>query len=205
MLTKEEIQAQIDILGPWHYCLEMPYGLTTGECSKETIHPKLQKILDSGALSRPIYTKVLDLGANSGQMSFWLVDNKGSLVDAIEYGPKYYLQLEFAIEMKGYKDRVFPLKIDIHLLDTIAVPNQYDLILFLGTLHHIKPDYHLKVLESCRKMLFPGGELIVQTQKDLDVPLMLKQVGFTNIQVLDSKWDDRWAVQALKDPMKIWD
>lgn len=204
MLTEQELREKVKALAPWHFCLEFPYGITTGDCTKETTHDKLQHLLKAGVFSRPVYPNVLDLGANSGQISFWFADNKSSIVDAIEFGPKYFPQLELAVEVKGYSNIINPLKIDLHDLPKVVSENKYDLVLFLGTLHHLKPEKHIEILKACKKALFPGGEIVVQTATNLPVDLMLNEAGFVNTRKLDTHWNDRWAFEAIRDPMKTW-
>lgn len=201
-MDKLELQRKVDELGPWHYCHVLPFGVVTGDCTVEQTHPKLVELLRAGAFTRPTYPQVLDLGANSGIISMWFVDNKNSLVAAVEGGPKYYPQLEFVIDVKGYAGKVIPIYKDITSCN-FGQSNKYDLILFLGTLHHLKPDTHKKILNACLEALLPGGEIVVQTKSDLLVESMLDEIGFLGVRRLSTNWHDRAAWFAFKDPMKV--
>lgn len=195
------IKEEIERLGPWHYA-HVIQGVPTGESNKEETHPKLIELIKVGAFGRKIYPKVLDLGANSGIIAMWFVDNKGSKVDAIEYGAKYYPQLEFAVKHKGYVDKI--TCIHKNIIDGDFGYMEYDLILFLGTLHHIPQEYHLSVLKACHEATLPSGEIVVQTKSDLPVAELLQESGFINIKELKgTSWHDRAAWEAIKDPMKV--
>lgn len=200
MISKEELQKKVKEISPWHYCHLFPYGILTGTSAPDLMQEKLKVIIAEGGLGRPVYPKVLDLGSNSGLISMWMVDNKGSQVDAIEFGPKYYPQLELAVEVKNYRDRINPIYADIHIW---PFPNQkYDIVLFLGTLHHLRPEKRLRIFKGMYKCLLPGGEIIVQTKPDLPVKTLLEKVGFLSVRQF--AWmGDRCAWEAKKDAMKI--
>lgn len=202
-MTKEEIQAQVDALYPWHYNHIFPFGVSTGESQQEAIHPKLAELLRVGAFPRKVYHRVLDLGANSGLISMWFVDNKQSFVVAVEGNERYYDQLELAIKLKDYQTSIRPVFQDITQLN--FGEGEYDLILLLGTLHHIEVKHHLDVLKGCRTALLPAGEIVVQTSTALPVADYLLDAGFVIVQELrGTSWHDRKAWSAMKDPMKIW-
>lgn len=195
------IKQEIDRLSPWHYA-HVIKGIPTGDARVEETHPKLVELINSGCFTRSVYPKVLDLGANSGIISQWFVDNKGSKVDAIEHGTKYYPQLEFVVEHKGYIDKIIP--INKNIIDGNFGYMEFDLVLFLGTLHHISSDYHLDILKSCYESLVPGGETVVQTRSDSPVGKLLQDSKFINIELVQgTSWHDRAAWKAIRDPMKV--
>lgn len=199
--TKETLQRKVDELGPWHYCHKFPFGVVTGTSPPDGIGDKMSRLLQHNAFPRVSYQHVLDLGANSGIIDMWFADHKHSTVTAVEYGPKYYPQLELAVEVKGYSGKVIPLYKDIYTCDFSV--NKYDLILFLGTMHHIKPEKHRDVLVACLDALLPGGEIIVQTKTELPVLELLKDIGYAHYQKLyDFTEGGRSAWKATKDVMK---
>ena len=196
-----DLQQEVDLLGPWHYSFEIK-GARTGDSPPDPLHDKLRRLINAGLFSRPAYEKVLDLGANAGLISEWFVRNKHSKVTAVEYGPKYYKQLEFVIKHKELSEYITPLNEDITNREWEFM--KYDLVLFLGTLHHLKPQIHAKVLERCLYTLVPGGEIVVQTKSEFNVAALLSQTGFIAVQeVPNTNWGDRKAWTAIKDPMKI--
>lgn len=194
------LQKDIDKLAPWHYN-HVIKGVSTGDSLIETTHLKLQELLRLNVFSRKVYPRVLDLGANSGLISQWFVDNKDSKVDAIEYGPKYYKQLEFVIKEKEYEGKIIPIYKDISKGNFGKM--EYDLILYLGTMHHIPKNYHLFTLKECHKTMIPGAEIVVQTHSEILVGELLEQANFINITKLQTIWNDRDAWVAIKDPMKV--
>lgn len=197
-----DIPKRIAELSPWHYNLLIE-GFSTGDSPVETLHPKLIQLLSAGAFSRTIYPFVLDLGSNAGAISFYFVDNKFSKVDAIEGHSRYFEQLKFAVEYKGYTNKVTPVFKDV--CEGNFGTNHYDLVLCLGLLHHLPEDCQLKLLKESRRALVPGGEIVVQTDHEIDVNRLLIVAGFTNIRKLDTDWHDRIAFEAQKDPMKLHD
>lgn len=197
-----DIRAEIERLSPWHYN-HLIEGFSTGESPVEQTHPKLIQLRHAGAFQRTTYPFVLDLGANSGLISFWFVDNTYSQVDAIEFHPRYFEQLKFATEYKGYTNRVVPIFKDV--CEGNFGSSHYDLVLCLGLLHHLPELCQISLLKDCRKTLIPGGEIVVQTDSKIDVNQLLIIAGFTNIRKLNTNWHDRWAFEAQKDPMKLHD
>lgn len=197
-----DVQQRIAELSPWHYNLVIE-GFSTGDSPVEFTHPKLVHLRHAGAFQRKIYPFVLDLGANSGAFSFWFADNTFSKVDAVEGHPRYFEQLEFATEYKGYHEKVIPIFKDV--CQGGFGSNHYDLVLCLGLLHHLPEPCQQNLLKECRRALIPGGEIVVQTDSKIDVNQLLIIAGFTNIRKLPTNWDDRVAYEAQKDPMKLHD
>lgn len=201
-MTRDELVKQVQMLGPWHYCHVLPGGVSTGEAVAETTHPKLVELLRAGAFTQSHYNHVLDLGANSGQIAMWFADNKGAAVTAVEGNDKFFEQLKFVVEVKGYTSRIIPIKADIQRNFKYG-KEIYDLVLILGVLHHLNPARYADVLRSCLKSLKPGGEIVVQTASRIPVDNLLTEVGFVNIRKLDTNWNDRAAWVGMRDPMKI--
>lgn len=200
----QQYKDAVESLGPWHYChVFPPYNISTGDCDQESTHPKLVELLSAGAFKRTVYRQVLDLGANSGLISMWFVDNKRSIVTAVEGNPLYYPQLEFAISAKDYLNTIKPVYMNLH--QPMLGLMMYDLVLFLGTLHHLKPESHVDVLKACGRALKPAGELVVQTDSSLPVEELMEQAGFEDVTRLATNWSDRAAWIATRDPMKVWD
>lgn len=198
-----DLEQKIQEIGPWHYSHILD-GIATGESLIEATHPKLVELLRAKAFLRKVYPRALDLGSNSGLISQWFVQNKGSKVDAIEFHPKYFAQLELVVEVKGFQDSIKPIHKDIH--DGNFGKNEYDLVLLLGVMHHLKDDMEvrMKVLTDCIKALLPGGEIVIQTESSLPIPAMMRDVGLFGIEKLSTNWSDRSAWFGFKDPMKLY-
>lgn len=196
----EEIRQKVEELGEWHYNFVLD-GVTTGESLIEFPHPKLVELLRAGAFSRKIYPRVLDLGSNSGLISQWFVQNKNSQVDAVEFHPKYFAQLELVIKVKALNIKA--IYKDIHEGD--FGKNEYDLVLLLGVMHHLQDDLEIrmKVLKDCVTSLLPGGELVIQTESSLPIAEMMRDVGLFGVEKFNTNWSDRSAWFGFKDPMKL--
>jgi precorrin-6B methylase 2 len=198
-MNKEELQRKVAELGPWHYCHILPYGVSTGSSPVQVESEKLQLLVDAGVFPDPVYERVMDLGANSGLISMWFADHKGSTVTAVEAGTKFYPQLEFAVEVKGYAGRVFPVNADVTEPFLDEYNGEYDLVLNLGMMHHIAVPKHSVVYDMMLAALKPGGLVVVQTKTDQFVMQRLRSAGFRDIkQVTGYAQGDRLAWTAMK-------
>ena len=197
-MNRVELAQRVKDLGPWHYChiFEHPDGpVSTGSSMVPVQSEKLLLMAQAGAFPRTEYPMVLDLGANSGLISMWFVDNKNSRVVAVESGAKYYPQLEFAIKTKGY-DRIEPWKWDI--TKGKYGEDEFDLVLFLGTMHHIAANKHSAIFKASYNSLVSGGSIAVQTVGTQPVMKRLKAAGFVDRRQLPYSQGDRLAWTAKK-------
>lgn len=189
--TKDELQKLVDELRPWHYCHIFPYGISTGSVNIPVESEKLQLLLDAAAFPKVTYPAVLDLGANSGLISMWFVGHKSSHVLAVENDERFYKQLELAIRAKDYEGKIVPLFADATTEDFGV--KQFDLVLNLGLMHHIDSELHSDVYDSCYEALKPGGDIVVQTIHNQNVPKRLKEAGFRVVKVEGYAQGDRLA------------
>jgi len=195
-----ELKKRVEELAPWHYCHAFPFGIMTGTCEQEEpMHPKLAQLLANRAFQKPEYRRVLDLGANSGIIAMWFCDHKSSQITAIENGERFYPQLELAIAAKGYSSQIIPEQRDIREGD--FGKECFDLVLFLGTLHHIGPEYHRPIIEACFEALVPGGEIVVQTKTGLPVRNLLRAIGFKNVKKLYSNAEENRSAWQGEKPL----
>lgn len=183
LMTKEELSERVQDLGEWHHCHKFPYGIITGQPPGDHMPGmKMTRLIQSGAFPKPSYPKVLDLGANSGIISMWFVDNKHSHVVAVERGERYFPQLELAVEVKGYRGKIECRNEDIY--DAEYGENLYDLVLLLGVLHHMNSEVHLEILQACRRALKFGGEMVLETRTAIPGTQLLTQAGFRRARKL---------------------
>ena len=186
-MTGAQIERRVEELGSWHYCWQLPSGHVTGTSAPNLFPDKMKLMIDGGAFGKPVYPEVLDLGANSGYIAKWFVDNKGSHVTAVERGPKYFPQLEFIIEVFGLESRIKPVSSTIQKY-AWALDAQYDLVAFLGTLHHIPRKYHNTIFNRCYESMKDGAEIVVQTKRDENVLGRLVDAGF--VAASELYWSD---------------
>lgn len=204
-ITKELIES----LEPWHFNFKFETSngpLYTGPVNHHTgeIHPKMSQLIKADAFPRNVYQNVLDLGANAGMHSLYFAKNKASHVDAVEGHKRFYDQLEFVVKAYGMAQRIKPIFLDLN--GEVNFPSQYyDLILFLGTMHHLKPEIYPEFFKMLFKATIPGGEIVVQTKTTLenDVIKNLQNAGYVSIVPLTTNWNDRAAWKARRDVMKL--
>ena len=196
-MTREQHERYIAAIGPWHYNYQFADGCMTGDSAPNLFPEKMPLMIAGGAFSKPNYPDVLDLGANSGYIAKWFTEAKNSHVVAVEAGEKFWLQLKHAVECFGLESRIEPRNEHIELCQfALNTEDTYDLVIFLGTMHHIGRAHHEKIFHACRKVLKPGGEFVVQTKREEDVMAKLMAAGFQGVyQVYWSDQQDRgcWA------------
>lgn len=201
-MNKDELQAIVNFLGPWHYCFQFPHGVVTGDSPPNLLPEKMEFMLARGLFMRPIYPMVLDLGSNAGYISMWFANKKQSVVHAYEAGPKYYPQLELAIDVLDYNGIIIPHNENI--VTAKFDKNKYDLVLLLGVLHHIEEPERQQIINKARDALLPGGEIVVQTKTELPVYDMLVESKLTNLRIVgEMAGYNRTTWYAMKDPMKV--
>lgn len=203
--SKAELQQKVEDLGPWHHCHHFPYGIRTGDGDCDPKHEKLRMLTAHGAFQRPAYLKVLDVGANSGLIAMWFVDNKRSHVVAVEAGPKYYYQLELAVKVKNYSTNIIPINRDIRQPFFLEGHKGFDLVICLSVLHHIGEEFRQNIVNQCYDAMLPGAEIVIQTKDDIDIPALMTKAGFQDIKTI-CDWPaphGKRAWGALKDPMKL--
>lgn len=194
------IQRRVDELRPWHYCFDLN-GVLTGDTTPDC-YEKVDVMLNAGAFNRPIYRKVLDLGANAGMVSLWFADNKQSQVHAVEGNIIFYEQLKLVCEIKG-ADHITPIFGDLRHLEP---PNEgyYDCVLLLGVLHHISAESRQAVVDLCYKSVNHLGEVYIQTQDDIDAESYMRRAGFITVKrICDWPGQNRVAWLCQKDPMRL--
>ena len=199
-LTKIEVQQRIDELRPWHFCFRLQHGLITGT-SKPDYYEKIDIMTQAGAFSRPVYRKVLDLGANSGIVSVWFAQNRASKVLAVEAADVFYEQLEFAVSQKELGNKINTIRADITEFEPTTL---YDCVLLLGVLHHIPLDKRQSLIDMCYYSLGHLGEFYLQTKGAIGAEEYLKKAGFSVIErICEWPGQNRIAWRCTKDPMKL--
>lgn len=197
-----EYKQAAENLGPWHYCWRLPDGTLTGTSAPNMLPDKMKYMLDAGGFSKPKYPEVLDVGANSGYISKWFADNRGSSVYSVEGGERFFNQLRFVVEVFNYATAIQPVYANI--VNHTPPSSKFDLVLVLGVLHHIPQQHRVAVLKKCFDSMKQGAEIVVQTKSDMAVPDMLAQAGFSSIEHLcDMGHYNRTAWIAKKDIMKL--
>jgi ubiquinone/menaquinone biosynthesis C-methylase UbiE len=104
--------------------------------------------------------KVLDAGCGDGYF-LWRLDDRKNKLFGIDYSEK-------AVEFAKIFNKNRNVKFSVGELEKIPFPNNFfDIVVCISVLEHIKPENIDLVLENIRRILKPGGSLIlaVPTQR----------------------------------------
>jgi tRNA (mo5U34)-methyltransferase len=153
----DEVAARIDELGPWFHNLHLPTGHQTAAGHPLGDFPGFKWRQMAASLDDDLTgTRALDIGCNAGFYSFQLAA-RGADVLAIDVDEHYLRQARWAADQLDPEGRIRFVR--MHLYDLAAMTEQFDVILFLGVL------YHLRYPQLALDLLAPltAGRMIVQT------------------------------------------
>jgi tRNA (mo5U34)-methyltransferase len=146
----------------WHHRITLPNGVTTpghDDSSKKLGRLGLPDRLDGKS--------VLDIGAWDGYFSFEC-ERRGARVVAYDdfvwekTDEGFTGKRGFDLAHAAFNSRVEAVTGGIYDLAPEKVGGQFDVVLFLGVLYHLK--HPMLALERVREVLAPGGLLILETQ-----------------------------------------
>ena len=190
-------------LGPWFHNLHLPDGTQTapGHFLGDFPTFKWEQIRDHLPSDLGGWT-ALDIGCNAGFYSFELA-RRGARVTGIDHDPRYLRQARWAAGQFGLEGSVRFLEMQVY--DLAALPERYDLVLFMGVLYHLR--YPLLGLDIVarkvgRRMIFqtltmPGEE---EVEPPADVPIDQREV------MLDAGWPKMAFIEhrLADDPTNWW-
>jgi tRNA (mo5U34)-methyltransferase len=169
--AKDQLQREIDALGPWFHNLHLPGGLQTApdhfiggdfpSFKWEQIRPAIPEDLRGW--------RVLDVGCNGGFYSFELA-KRGASVLAIDVDADYLAQARWAAQQFGLQDRVEFREMQVY--DLARSDESFDLVWFMGVFYHLRyPLLALDILSqrTNKMMVFqtlatPGEEVYPDTE-----------------------------------------
>jgi tRNA (mo5U34)-methyltransferase len=164
--AKSSLAADIAALAPWFHNLHLPDGTQTAPdhfIGGDFPSFKWEQIRDHLPADLSGWT-ALDIGCNAGFYSFELA-RRGATVTGIDHDPHYLRQARWAAGVFGLETQVRFQEMQVY--DLAAHPGQYDLVLFMGVLYHLR--YPLLGLDIVarkvrRRMIFqtltsPGEEV----------------------------------------------
>jgi tRNA (mo5U34)-methyltransferase len=144
-------------LGPWFHNLHLPDGVQTAPDHPLGDFPRFKWEQLAAALPEDLDgAKALDIGCNAGFYSFELA-RRGATVVGIDHDEHYLTQARWARERFGLDDRVEFRQLGVY--DLARVDEQFDLVLFMGVLYHLR--YPLLALDIVAERV--SGTLVVQT------------------------------------------
>src|SRR2546421_9733806 len=157
MMTREEIQARIDKLGPWFHCIDLGGGLVTkteSAVGEPVEHPrqtweKVRACLPEDLAGR----SVLDVGCNAGFYAVELKRRGAARVVGVDSQRNLIRQAAFVREVLALD--IEYRRASVYDLDPRA-SGQFDITLALGLIYHCK---HLVL--ALEKLFAVTRELLV--------------------------------------------
>lgn len=152
-ITREQIRARAEALGPWFHNIDLQ-GVLTAPQHFLGDYPAVKWRRFSEALPADLHGKsVLDIGCNGGFYSLEMKRRGAERVLGIDFDEDYLRQARFAAE-------VSELDIEFRRLsvyDVGALGERFDVVLFLGVLYHLR--HPLLALDLIREHV--AGDLLV--------------------------------------------
>ena len=133
-MSREQIQAQVERLGPWFHNLDLN-GVPTAPQHFLGDYPAVKWRRFSSALPQDLGGKsVLDIGCNAGFYSLEMKRRGAARVLGIDSDEDYLRQARFAAD-------VYELDIEFRALsvyDVGALGEKFDIVIFMGVLYHLR-------------------------------------------------------------------
>ena len=161
----DDVQAEIERLGPWFHNLHLPGGLQTvpdhfigGDFPRFKwleIAPHIPQDLSGW--------RVLDVGCNAGFYSFELA-RRGAQVVAIDHDAHYLAQARWACGQYGLEDRIEFRQLPVY--GVAQWKEKFDLVWFMGVFYHLRyPLLALDLLASMTRKLMVFQTLAMPGQQ----------------------------------------
>ncbi|MGV3616488.1 MAG: TIGR04290 family methyltransferase [Fimbriimonas sp.] len=160
-----DLQREVKRLGPWFHNVRLPDGTSTAPDHFLGDFPnfKWQQLAPHLPTDLRGWT-VLDIGCNAGFYTFELA-KRGATVTGIDVDDHYLAQARWLACELGFEKQVKFKRMQVY--DLAHTPEQYDLVLFMGVLYHLRyPMLGLDIVaQKVRKRLvmqtlsIPGPEV----------------------------------------------
>jgi ubiquinone/menaquinone biosynthesis C-methylase UbiE len=105
-------------------------------------------------------THILEIGCGTGTLTCTMA-RKGGLVNAIDASPGMLAEARKKVEAAGVQDRVKLKYMDASMIGEHFKSASFDLIVSTLVFSELPPDELRFVLEACKKLLAPGGRLLI--------------------------------------------
>ncbi|HEU5033487.1 MAG TPA: TIGR04290 family methyltransferase [Mycobacteriales bacterium] len=149
--------ADVARLGPWFHNLHLPGGVQTAPDHPLGDFPRFKWQQVQTAVPTDLSgCRALDIGCNAGFYSFELAQ-RGAHVLAVDHDEHYLEQARWAREQLGLSHRVELRQLGVY--DLARLDEQFDLVLFMGVLYHLR--YPLLALDLVAERV--SGRLVFQT------------------------------------------
>src|SRR3954470_21178769 len=134
MLSRDQIRAQVEALGPWFHNLDLN-GIPTAPQHFLGDYPSVKWQRFSAAIPRDLSGKsVLDIGCNAGFYSMEMKRRGASRVLGVDSDEDYLKQARFAADVNDLDIEFRQLSV----YDVGALGEKFEIVLFLGVLYHLR-------------------------------------------------------------------
>ena len=133
-LSREEIRARIESLGPWFHNIELA-GMATAPTHFLGDYPQVKWRQFSHALAPDLSgASVLDIGCNAGFYALEMKRRGARRVLGIDFDKDYLDQARFAAEVSGLEVEFRELSV----YDVAELKERFDIVLFMGVFYHLR-------------------------------------------------------------------
>jgi tRNA (mo5U34)-methyltransferase len=134
-MSTQEIQEQVERLGPWFHNMEL-MGVRTAPNHFLGDYPAMKFRNFAHAIPADLTGKsVLDVGCNAGFYSMEMKRRGAARVVGIDSEDLYLNQARFATEVNGMRDIEFH-KMSVY--DVAKLGEKFDFVIFMGVLYHLR-------------------------------------------------------------------
>jgi tRNA (mo5U34)-methyltransferase len=185
---------EIEALGPWFHNLHLPDGRQTAPDHPLGDFPSYKWKAVAPHIPQDLTGwSALDVGSNAGFYAFELA-RRGARVTGLEPDERYLSQARWAARCFGLEDAVYFRQGEAY--DLIGATEQWDLVLFMGVLYHLR--HPLLGLDAVAKVVrltlvlqtltMPGDERV---SPPIDAALedrqLLLQPGWPNMAFIEHR------------------
>ncbi|WP_425485430.1 TIGR04290 family methyltransferase [Chthonobacter rhizosphaerae] len=133
-LSKDDIRARVEALGPWFHNLDLN-GVMTAPDHFLGDYPAVKWRRFEAAIPADLTGRtVLDIGCNAGFYSIEMKKRGAARVVGIDFDEDYLAQARFAAEVAGADIEFRQLSI----YDVAALGETFDVVIFMGVLYHLR-------------------------------------------------------------------
>ncbi|MBD0320955.1 MAG: DUF1698 domain-containing protein, partial [Gemmatimonadetes bacterium] len=160
-MTPQEIQEQVERLGPWFHNMEL-MGVRTAPNHFLGDYPAMKFRNFAHAIPADLSGKsVLDVGCNAGFYSMEMKRRGAARVVGIDSEDLYLNQARFATAVNGMQDIEFH-KMSVY--DVAALGEKFDFVIFMGVLYHLR--HPLLALDLIHEhVVKPDGLFVFQSMQ----------------------------------------
>ena len=196
ILSREDIQARVDELGPWFHRMSL-CGVDTAPHHFLGDYPAIKFRHFRDALPADMTgMSVLDIGCNGGFYSLEMKRRGADRVVGIDSDERYLRQARFAAEVTG-------LEVEFRRLpvwDVASLAEKFDLVIFMGVLYHLRhPLLALDLIHQhvARDLLLfqsmqRGSRDVVEVAEnyDFNAPAPFDEPGFPKMHFIERRYSD---------------